>query len=518
MSARAMRRSFIAVAHTEDTMTTFLARPLAAARIGRWPLWRAPVLVGLLGFAISLAGAWIPSIWYDEAATITSSTRSWTQLWAEIGTVDLVHALYYAGMHVWLELVGYSPLTLRLPSALAVGAAAALLVLAGRQLGRARLGVLAGVVFSLLPRTTWAGAEGRSYALTALLAIALTVILLAGCRATAARARLWWIAYAALAVVAILTFVYLALVVVAHVGTMLWWWRSDPRLRRRIRAWFIAVGAAALVGSPFLLAVSTQSGQVQWLGDIGSTTIVPVLRSQWFMSSVPFAIVGWLGIVVGSALLLRTARGRRIAAVAIPSALLPTALLLVASALVTPLYNPRYLTLSLPFVALLIAAAIDALRPRLAIVALAVVAVLAGPQVVAQRSPMAKEHTDWASVAALVAQGRDATPGGTAIIFGTVEYHPSATARVISYSYPDEFEGTVDVTLDTPAAETGRLWETELPLRASLDRLNGAQTVYLLTSRAEDDTDATTAVIGPLGWSITDDRRLGDVRMVTYTR
>ncbi|MET0989296.1 MAG: hypothetical protein ABWY54_01485, partial [Glaciihabitans sp.] len=92
----------------------------------------APVLVGLLGLVISLFRIDSPSVWYDEAATVISSTRSRSQLLDMIGTVDAVHALYYALIHVVFDVFGYSPLAMRVPSAVAVGAAAALTVLIGR--------------------------------------------------------------------------------------------------------------------------------------------------------------------------------------------------------------------------------------------------------------------------------------------------------------------------------------------------------------------------------------------------
>ena len=83
----------------------------------------APVAVGFFAFLLCLIAITVPSVWYDEAATVSSATRSWTQLWAEVHTVDAVHALYYAGMHLVFDVFGYSPLTLRLPSAIAIGIA-----------------------------------------------------------------------------------------------------------------------------------------------------------------------------------------------------------------------------------------------------------------------------------------------------------------------------------------------------------------------------------------------------------
>lgn len=500
-------------------MTATLDRPAIAPASGRSPSRRTPALVGLLAFAIAVSGAWIPSVWYDEAATISSATRSWSQLVAEIGTVDLVHALYYAFMHVWFDIVGYTPLTLRLPSALAVGAAAALVVVLGRQFDRARLGVIAGVVFALLPRTAWAGTEGRSYAITALLAIALTVVLVAASRSP--HPRRWWIAYGALALVSVLTFVYLAFVVVAHAVTIALWMRH-----RRIRPvtavrWLAAAAAAGVISLPFVYATTQQTGQVFWLGPLSRTTLVGIFREQWFYDSYPFAVAGWAAMAVGAVVLLRRPAGRPLATLLLPALVAPTLLLVIVTATVTPLYTPRYLTLGLPFVALLIAAAIDALRSRVLVAAsLALVVLLAAPSIVDQREPLAKENTAWNEVADLVASERAAAgpDARVAVIYGTVQFHPRATSRVISYAYPDAFVGTTDVTLVTPAAETGRLWEEQAPLTESLDRVQAADVVILLTSRARDDTDATTAALDGLGWQVADRTTIGDARIVRYER
>ena len=170
-----------------------------------------------------------PSVWYDEAATVVSATRTWGQLWAMIHTVDLVHAAYYAFMHLWFDVFPYSPTSLRVPSALATGVAAGLTVSLTRILVDRRTAVVAGLLFVLLPRVTWMGGEGRSYALSALFAVALTLVLVVAARRTAedghARTRrsitLWWVGYAVLAVVACAFFLYIALLVVGHALTML---------------------------------------------------------------------------------------------------------------------------------------------------------------------------------------------------------------------------------------------------------------------------------------------------------
>ena len=501
--------------------------------------WVAPLGVGLIALVISLVGIGVPSLWYDEVATVTSATRSWPQLADMITVVDAVHALYYALMHIVFDLVGYSPVSLRIPSAVATALAAGLTVVLGRQLGGPRLGLVAGLVFCFLPRTTWMGGEGRSYAFTALAAVLLTVALVHALRSPLRR---WWVMYAALVVLSCALFIYLALVVVAHAVTMLWWaarGNASLEVRRSARRWTLATALATLTVIPFALQVMGQSRQLHWLKPLGDHTFTQVVRDQWFLGSWGVAGAAWALLAIGAILALRAGRTRAagtgtapgtvttahtdvgLGVVLIPAVVVPTLLLLATTAVYLPIYTPRYLSMSLPFVALLMAVALARLPGRLVpLIAIVALGALAVPQIVHQRQPLAKESSSWAQVADFIgseraAAGPDST---TAIIYGGVQFHPTATARVIAYSYPDAFAGTIDVTLATPAAETGQLWETRSPLSNSVDRLADAEVAYLVTSVARDQRAATTNTMGAIGWEVTDSWNFSKVRILKYER
>ncbi|MBC7518672.1 MAG: hypothetical protein H7248_07300 [Microbacteriaceae bacterium] len=494
-----------------------------------------PLVIGLLALGISLYRIGTPALWYDETATVVAATRTWPELWNTVIHIDAVHALYYALMHVWFDLVGYTPTTLRLPSALAVGFAAALTVVFTRQLsalsagraaaGTARpgqlLGAVSGLVFCLLPRVTWLGTEGRSYALTTALAALLTVVLLAAVRSGRRR---WWVLYVATALLACVAFLYLALLVVAHALGVLLWFLADsrravartlvPALPRRTVLATLTVGLLLL---PFALLVMGEQGQIAWLLPLDGGTIGSVLRTQWFYNSVEFAVAGWALIIWGSVRLVNTNRGS--AAILLPGLLFPTLALLLATATVTPLYTPRYLVMSLPFVAAVMATGILALaNRRVTILLLAALVALAIPPILTQRMPAAKENTAWQRVAALIATQRAADPADsrTAIIYGSIRYHPSASARVIAYSYPAAFTDTLDLTLRTPANETGRLWETSYPLKKSLHRLGTETVAYLVTSVTENQRPRTTRELATVGWRQTASWHIANVNIVRY--
>ncbi|GMA29314.1 glycosyltransferase family 39 protein [Arenivirga flava] len=495
-------------------MTSSIETPRATIPAGALRRW-SPAAVGALASALALIGATVPSVWYDEAATVTATTRGWDGLWAMTANVDAVHAAYYLLMHVVFEVAGYSPLALRLPSALAVGATAALLVPLGRRIGGHRLGLLAGLVFAVLPRTLWMGAEGRSYAFAALLVTAATLVLLI---ARDSPRRRWWIGYAALAALSMVVFVYSALVLIAHAAAVL----GGPR--PALRRFVVAGGAAAASVAPLVLLIVRQRGQISWLPEVDVGFVPAVLVQQWFGGDrfswpsgpidVVAASVGWVLTIAGLIVLLR--RRDHSGPLLLALVALPTAALLLITAFVLPLYSPRYLTVCLPFVALAMAVGVEAL-PRGRWPVLGLIAALGLASLGVQRHPEAKEGTAWPEVAAWVSADR-ADAMATAVVYGHLRFHPRATPEVIATAYPDPFAGLTDVTLERSAVDAGTLWAERAPLAASLDRLDDAQRVYLIGSEVQHDLEDQARLVSRAGFSETERVRIGHVVIVRLDR
>jgi mannosyltransferase len=485
-------------------------------------LWAAPVIVGTLALAISLIGLGTPSVWYDEVATVSASTRSVPQLWALLGNMDAVHGAYYALMHLVFEILGYTPVTLRLPSAVFVAVTAGLVVILGRRIGGPLLGIASGIAFAILPRVTWMAAEGRSYALSAMLAVILTLVLF---RATADNSRRWWLAYSAVAIVGCVSFIYLGVLVAAHgVGMLVPLLRSEhptgrANARRMLGRWVASAAIAGVFVLPFMALVSSQSSQLPAMSPIGVQTVTEVAVSQWFGTSIPCAVVGLALAVFGLAMFGQGPGGRERPegrGILIASLVVPTTALL-AAALANPgIYQPRYLSMCAPFIAIAIAMGVVRIRiAPLAVASVALLVALAVPQFVSQRQPESKKDASWSTVAEYIQQQRAEHEGPTAIVFGEIQPHHGASARVISYAYPKPFVGAVDVTLGTPAAETGELWESRLPLAATLDRLGNADNVYLITTEGAPRRESSGELLRRAGWV---PRELWTVDTVTVVR
>jgi mannosyltransferase len=513
---------------------------------------RTPELtIGALAVLVTAAFSWVPSLWYDEAATVTSAQRSWAQLWAELHSVDAVHGLYYALMHAWFWLVGYTPFTLRFPSALAIGVAAALVVALGRRLGGRRLGIVAGLVFLALPRVQWAGSEGRPYATITTLSVCLTLVGLTAVRRTRSRhhATRWWIAYGALALVAVTFNVYLSLAVVAHAVVLLWTVlarRSEIRRAsmsvrtvlapplvpgRALVRWGIAAAAAAFIVSPFVLAVVSQSKQVGWIAPVGDRTIAQVFATAWFGADDATAAVAWTLMAVGvvaavvqarrSSPTVRALFRMQAVRVALPLMVVPTAALVGATALGEHLYSPKYATLSLPFVAILIALAVTLLRPKAWLAgSVAFLLVLSIPAGIAVKQPMAKQDSTWAKAASIIATARDARPDADeGVVFGSVYGHPGTTADIIRISYPWAFTGMTDLGVRKNGAETGVLWNRTGDVATTVPaRLGDIDTVWFVGGTSRNKEPKTTEVLEQHGFVAEQRWKTGTVIMTEYVR
>jgi mannosyltransferase len=96
----------------------------------------APLLAGVVATLITSIAIGVPAPWRDEQATATATSRTWGQLLDLVtGSTDAVHGAFYALMKPWVDLAGVDPFWLRLPSAVAIGFAAAGVVVLGTMPG-----------------------------------------------------------------------------------------------------------------------------------------------------------------------------------------------------------------------------------------------------------------------------------------------------------------------------------------------------------------------------------------------
>jgi mannosyltransferase len=463
------------------------------SRRGASVLVLAAVAVGAVAAAVSAAAIGRPSLWYDESATRIAVQLDPTDFSRMLHEVDLVHAAYYGLLRGWCHLVGTSLPALRLPSAVAVGTGAGLLVVLGTRLQSLRLGVSAGLVFAVLPVTVEMGGDARSRAVACSVVIA-TVLAFVTARSTTGRGRIAaWSAFGALGALAVVVNVHDALVLAALAVTLLIGVRRQTADRADLRAWAIASAATGAVALPFAWATATQVGQVAWIGPVRATEAAQLVAvTQWFPGAPAAALVGWCCVVVG--LLPRRhdpAPWRATVLLLVPWAVVPTAVLLLSHVAGVPMYSPRYPSMSTPALALLIALGVLRATPpwRVSIAALLV----ATSAVSWCQQRFDPTRPDWRSAAQHIEHERTVHPGPAGIVYSQTLRRPEHIAD----DSPGSVEGLVDLTAG-PREDDQTRWffrERRTPASASVvDSTAGLQTVLYVGAPGAELDDLAEAL------------------------
>ena len=460
-------------------------RGLDSAVISRFALWRPSVVsrwalvLGALATAISAAGSWIPSLWGDEAASVLSAQRSLPSLFRMLGNVDAVHGTYYFFLHFWVQVFGASPFSVRFPSAIAVGFAVAGIVLLGSRLAGTRVGVLAGIVAVVLPRITYMGEEARGYAMSAAGVVWLTILLVHIVGLDRPRKRLWVLYAVGLAACGYI-FLFSLLIVVAHAVVVL----PGRRRRSSLRPWIKATVAGVVLAGPVIGFGIGESGQIAFLANRDSTNIRTILVTQWFGNDL-LALVAWALIITAIVVWgITSYRARHVPAGFDPAGeqddrtpglvplaatwlLGPPAILLAVNS-VHAVYSSRYLSFAVPAAALLLGWLLARIRPRIMALALLVVVVATSSiSYFSERTPFAKNNSDWAQIADTI---RSHAQPGQGILFdeGT---RPSRAPRLALRTYPASFDGLTDIALKTPWYDTTNWRDSVYPSSVVASRL-----------------------------------------------
>lgn len=456
-------------------------------------------MIAVAATVISAIGASRPSTWFDEAATISASThRSLPQLWHLLTHIDAVHGLYYLFMHGWFAIFPATEFWSRLPSCLAVGAGAAGVVVLTRRFAGRQASVCAGVLYAVLPRVTWAGVEARPYAFSAMAAVWLTVLCMTAARRDTGPL---WVAYSLAVVASTLLNTFTVLMVAVHATVL----RSPEYERSTTRRWAVAAGSALAAVAPFLWFSQGQIRQIAWIDPLDWHTAVEIAQQQYFDKSVPFAILAWLVIAVAVVAVRTDARPaldndrRRLVVLCVAWMLIPTLATVAYSAMVKPVYYPRYLISTAPAMAIALALAVTTLAGsrRAVIGVVAVLVIAAVPNyVVNQRGRYTKEGWDYSAVADVVAA--HAGDGDCLLIDNTTRWLPGPI-RALPAGRPEAFAKLRDPGLGPHRQTLGRLWDGHLAVWALTDQLDRCPTIWTITDHDRSLPAHQLAVMLPPG-------------------
>jgi len=382
--------------------------------------WCWPALV-TLAFGFYQVGR--PELWRDELASWSFASRPVTEMFSAARHTGATQLAYYLLLHVWIVAFGDSADAMRALSVLAMAAAAACVALVGRRLAGARAGLVAGLVFALVPSVSRFAQEVRFYALATLVATLATLLLL---RALDRPSALRWLAYAvSLALLGYVDVVALSVLAGHAVGVVLRSWHHGDRRQ----LWFIPAVAAALATClPVVLAGSAQAGrQVAWIPRPGLDLADFAFfgRNLFYSTSVATAL-----IILA---VLAWAVAWREAAFMTALAIGPVAAVWLASQGTYSYFFPRYLLFTVGAWAVLAGIGLSRLDGRIAVVTVLVIAVLSAGDQQVIREPGAHNwpsypvglggyYVDYASAAAFVARQARA---GDGIVYQAREHQDS---------------------------------------------------------------------------------------------
>jgi mannosyltransferase len=439
-----------------------------------------------------LTGAGRPALSWDEASTADVAQRSAGEIWHMVQNVDAVFGSYYLVMHWWMSLAGATELDLRLPSIVAMAAAAGAAGELGRRLFDPVVGTVTGLLLCALPNISRYAAEARPYAFALLLSI---VALLALSGALERGGTLRWVGYGLTVVLLGLGHLVALTTLGAHAALVLIHLRRD-RSRRAVLAWAATLAVAlALLAPVVLLGLRQHDTQLAWVDPV-TMAVIGSAPDQIAGS----ARTGWL--LVGLALLASWRPVSRLVPVTL-LAVVPLTVLAVASVLVSPMWVPRYLLVALVPLAMLAAVAVvrqsrmDGASGRhravpvvRLLVVLVVVAGSAYPGHRHVRGPTAKNGPDYRGIARIIDQHQRP---GDGMVYETGSRAMRAGMEYYLRRY-DTFPR--DLLQRRPAADVGRLRAEEHPDAAT--RVTGVPRVWLMVSGPRRDPATGCPALRPL--------------------
>lgn len=409
-------------------------------------LW--PCLATLVG-ALYRIGE--PLLGRDELTSWDVSGRDVGQVLATVQRVDGVVGTYYLVLHGWTRLFGDSAVSLRMPSALAMTAAAACVALIGRRLFGRRAGLVGGLLFALIPAVSRFAHEARPYALV-MLAVALAALLLL--RAMDRPGSPWrWAGYA-LCLVAVGLFHLIALLCLAGHLVLV-----ALRAGRERRPWWgfgLSVLAAAVLLSPLVVWGQAQAvRQSSWIGRPGVWGLVDIWP-HLFYSGICAAAVMLLAV-------LACGERREAVVFCVASVVLPPPVIWALSQGDMSYFYFRYMLFTLPAFAVLAGAGLAAAARSRAVLAsaLAVLALLTLPDQRSLGTPLAHYWTGGPDYAAAARTIQKYYVRGDAIVYDRDE-EAGMFALGVRYYLPRDLR-LRDVFLAESAAARDDLRSTDCP-------------------------------------------------------
>jgi mannosyltransferase len=481
------------------------ARP--GARPRGWAataLWLAPI--ALASATMLVLGLWglarHSAMGNDEIVTRYASMLSFGQLAHLLKHTDIYHGFYYVLMHGWVVL-GTSPVTIRVPSVVAMTAGAGLLVYIARRLsGSAWTGLFAGLIMALTPTISFYAQTAREYATIIAVVLCGTLALVRALEAEAAglpdaRITRRWVVYTLLiAVGGYLNEITLA-VLAAHAVMVL---LARPG-RRPLVHWAVAGAVGAVLVLPVIALSIRQDSAASWITRPTFHDLGTLFHDYFGSKNVVAAALLICAVIAllpagGSEPPWWRRGGISLPSVAAPLLVMPAGVVLLESVAAHPVYVDRYVLFGETGAAMLAGAGIYRIGQWLAdvshqramvavtgaVVCAAVLVLQLGPQHRA-RTPESRLF-DYGDPAFYI--GAHARPGDGVMFFNWF-------FRKARLGYPEDFRNTTDFAMAVSPQQSGTLNGFDKPLDVVRRLMLGYQRIWVV-GRAPSDHVASVAV------------------------
>ncbi|HEX7736795.1 MAG TPA: glycosyltransferase family 39 protein [Ktedonobacteraceae bacterium] len=229
----------------------------------------------LLAMAFNLYKIGSPSIWFDEALSVTRAQQPLPVLLQIVSVTQPNMALYYFVLHFWLGITGLlgfhaTEAVVRFPSALFAAFDALLLYFLARRFFGSLLAIFASLFYLLNALQLTYAQETRSYSLQLFfLGLAwYALCALFSSDLTPRQARNWWLCYVLATTLAVYTHLFSELVLATQALTIVFLfiipnaWRASVRCQ--VRPLLISWACVAILVAPLLYA-SRVGSKTGWL-------------------------------------------------------------------------------------------------------------------------------------------------------------------------------------------------------------------------------------------------------------
>jgi mannosyltransferase len=334
-------------------------------------------LATLAAAAVVLDRLGARSLWFDEGITVGLVREPFGTFVQRVTDHEVNQSAFYVVFNGWYRLVGEGPAAMRLLSAACFVATVPLVYVLGRRLFDRSTGVLASVLVAIHPLAIEWGQQLRGYAMVLFLVTLATYLLVRAVEdPTPARVLL----YAAVAVVAVYTHFFAALVVGAH-AVSLGFRRPFPR---RVAGGAVVV-LAALCAPAAVFVLGRNGDPLRWIDAPRARGLVDRLggvAGGGLLQLVVYGGAALLGLAVVVRIVRRAPWSDEAWRAAVPALwlVLPPLVVLVSTYTVKPLLISSYLIVVVPALAIVSAAGLTRIsRPNhrvAAVTALVVVSLL----------------------------------------------------------------------------------------------------------------------------------------------